>query len=138
MSDENNNEKPMPDLTIAKDLISRLDKINDLDLVSNLRDLLQDKLAIIKLNRSIEEIEERLYKGKRAAFAGQTMGFDEEQIVLTLEKAMRKAKRLEEIERRKNSKGKELSEEQIEKLKSMGVYMDSSDVEDEEETEEDF
>lgn len=135
MSDKNNNEKPMPDMSIAKDLIKRLDDINDLDLVSNLRDLLDDQLAIIKMKREIEKIEERLYKGKRAAFAGQTMGFDEEQIVLTLEKAMRKVKRLQELEKRENNKEKELSEEDIEKLKALGVYPIADDN-DEEETEE--
>lgn len=131
MSDKYNDENSIPDLSKAKSLMERLDTVKEYEIVQELVNLLEDKLAIIRLQRSIEEIEDRLYKGKRAMFAAQTLCFDEEQIVLTLEKASRKAKRLLELEKRKENAGNGVSEENLEKLKSMGLL--PSECENEEE-----
>jgi hypothetical protein len=133
MSDKINETEEEVNLKRAKDLMRRLEETKSTKLIQGLIDLLEDKLLIIRMERKIAEIKKDIYKGQRAAFAGQTMDFDEEQIVLTLEKASRKQKRLLEKEKRENSEPKKISEEQIEKLKSMGLY---AQAEDEEETDE--
>lgn len=121
-------ENDMPDMKGAKSLIERIEEIKSADLAKDLMDLLEDMLTIEKLKREIKKKEETLYEGRRIVFAGRTLGFGEEQIVLTLEKAHRKYKRLAELEKREENKDKKPTEEGLKKLREMGLIGEKEDT----------
>jgi len=102
-------------------LLKDIEKSKNPEIIKDLCGLLEDIMKIRKLESQLEELNSNLYSGLRGAFFAHTYDISELDTQYLLEKANAKRKRMEELDRRKKSEGKELSEEQSNELKRLGV-----------------
>ena len=102
-------------------LLKDIEKSKNPEIIKDLCELLEDIMKIRKLESQLEELNSNLYSGLRGAFFAHTMSITEMDAQYLLEKANAKRKRMEELKRRKDLEGKELSEEEQNELKRLGV-----------------
>lgn len=112
------------DMNVEKkvnELLRDIEKSKNPDIIKDLCDLLEDIMKIRKLESELEKLNENLYSGLRAAFFAHTMNITELDTQYLLEKAKAKKKRMEELKRRESAGGKELSEDEQNELKRLGL-----------------
>ena len=105
----------------ADRLLKNIESSKNPEIIKDLCDLLEDMLELRKFQEKVKDLESTMFSGLRAAFFVDVDELSDVDVLYTLERANAKRKRMNELERRNKSKGADLSEEQSEKLKEMGL-----------------